>query len=397
MRVSSLSSFLQGVKLMQRIQSTVYETQEQISTGSRILRPSEDPIGASNSVTFREALSRLDQYDRNANAARTRLEYEENALGSINRALNRWRELALRANNATEPVESRQQVAIEMDQLLKDLVQVANQTDGNGRYLFAGTRDGTAPVTATTGGFVYNGDQNQRLIQIGDSREVFDGDSGADVFFNIRNGNGEFRVLPNTGNTGTGIVRTTTLVDPTAYDLDTYTLRFLDPVNYEVRDSANAVVTTGSYVDGQSIEFAGTSINIGGEPAAGDEFVSEPSRYQSMFQSIQNIIDTLRQGTSTQATRAQLNSAVNNGIQEIDLALENVSEIRTRVGIRLNAIDGQLDSNSGASLLAEQAISELEDLDYAEALSRLTQQAATLEATQASFARTQSLSLFRFL
>ena len=97
------------------------------------------------------------------------------------------------------------------------------------------------------------------------------------------------------------------------------------------------------------------------------------------------------------ASRAALNSALNTGIQEIDLAIGNVSDVRTRIGGRLNAIEGQADSNSASSLLAQQAASELEDLDYAEALSRLSLQAIILEAAQQSFVVTQRLSLFQFL
>ena len=71
--------------------------------------------------------------------------------------------------------------------------------------------------------------------------------------------------------------------------------------------------------------------------------------------------------------------------------------MRTRIGVRLNTIEGQTDSNSASLLLAQQVVSELEDLDYTEALSRLSQQLITLEAAQKSFVVTQRLSLFQYL
>ncbi len=382
---------------MQQLQAALNRTQTQVASGRRILRPSDDPIAAARSVGLREAISRLDQFQRNGNAARSRLEHEESALNAVINVLQRVRELALRANNATEANESRKQIAVELRQQVADLVQLANQRDGNGRFLFAGNQDGSLPVSQGAGGFMYNGDQGQRLIQIGATRQVFDGDSGAAVFFNIRAGNGAFRTSSAAANTGSGVLGPGSVVDPSLYDKGQYTVRFVDPDNYEVLDAGATVIAVGAYQSGQSIGFQGIAFTIDGQPAAGDEFLVEPSRYQSMFQTVQTIVDTLDTGVSDVASRAALNSTLNTGIQEIDLAIGNVSDVRTRIGGRLHAIEGQADSNAASSLLAQQSISELGDLDYAEALSRLSLQAIILEAAQQSFVVTQRLSLFQFL
>ena len=397
MRVSTLSTFLDGVRAMQRVQGSLNDTQQQVATGRRLLRASDDPLGVAAAIRYRESLARLEQFDRNANSARTRLEYEETALGAVTNSLQRVRELALRGMNGTESPESRAQIGVEIGERLAELVQIANQQDGKGRYLFAGSLDGTQPVTSTASGFVYNGDEGQRLIQIGDARQIYDGDSGAAVFFNIRNGNGDFRVLADAANAGSGIVKSSNLVDPALYDQGQYTIRFADPATYDVLDASNTVIASGTYTDGQAIEFQGVSVTIEGAPAAADEFEVDPSRLQSMFESVNKMAEVLKSGAANTAARAQLNTTLNNGLQEIDSALDNVSEIRTEIGTRLNAIDSQLDSNGSVSLLNEKAISDLEDLDYAEALSRLTQQTASLEAAQQSFVLTQRLSLFNFI
>lgn len=397
MRVSTNGSFLQGMRLMQQLQSTLSETQIQIATGRRLLRPSDDPIAAARSLSFRESISRIEQFDRNSNSAQARLEQEESSLQSVTNVLQRVRELAIRANNATENRASRRQVSVELEQLLADLVQQGNQKDGNGRYLFGGTKDGSVPVSNSATGFIYNGDEGQRLIQIGESRQIFDGDSGAAVFFDIRNGNGVFRASPNSANNGTGVLGLGNVVDPQSYDKRVYTVRFIDPDNYEVVDPGGAVVTTGAYTSGQSIAFQGIEFTLSGAPVTGDEFIVEPSRNQSMFQTVQNMIDLLDTDVQNDQLQAILVNTINIGIQEIDLAIDNVSDIRTQIGIRLKAVDSQTDGNSTSALLAKQAISELEDLDYAEALSRLSLQATTLEAAQRSFVATRQLSLFQFL
>lgn len=397
MRTSTLSTFLQGVRAMQRVQSDLSNTQLQVTTGRRILKASDDPLGAAATLGFRESLSRLAQFDRNANLAKTRLEYEETALSSVTNSLQRIRELTLQALNSTETPESRAQIGLEMSERVTELVQIANQKDGKGRYLFAGSIDGTEPVSVTNNSFVYNGDDGKRLIQIGDARQIYDGDAGSDVFFNIRNGNGVFRVDADPTNTGTGIVKTTAVLDPSQYDQAPYTVRFVAADTYEVLDSSNAVVSTGPFTSGEAIQFRGISVTIEGAAAAGDEFTVEPSGFQSVFETVSRMAEALDARPAGSVGNAQLITTLNNGLQELDLALDRVGSVRTEIGIRLNAIESQVDSNGGAALLTEQAISEIEDLDYAEALSRLSQQSAILEASQQSFVLTQRLSLFQFL
>ncbi len=397
MRISTSGAFQRGVSLMQQIQVALDKTQQQIASGRRILSPSDDPIASSRTIELREALSRMQQFDRNGNIARNRLGFEESALISANNVLQRVRELALQANNASQSDESRKAIATELRELLDQLVQMANQQDGNGRFLFSGNLDGTAPVSRTTGSFDYNGDQGQRYIQIGASRQVADGDSGADVFFRIRNGNGTFASSAAAANSGSGVLGAGSLVDPTVYDKGQYTVRFIDPANYEVLDSTAAVIAIGTFQSGDTIAFQGIEFSIDGAPAAGDEFMVEPSRFQDVFTTIRNLSNTIESNVSNDTLQAKLNNGINAGLLAIDQAIGSMLNIRTQVGSRLAAIDSQADANGGFALIIQQTISELEDLDYAEAISRLSLQSIVLEAAQKSFLQTQSLSLFRFL
>ncbi|MEN0043349.1 MAG: flagellin, partial [Pseudomonadota bacterium] len=98
-----------------------------------------------------------------------------------------------------------------------------------------------------------------------------------------------------------------------------------------------------------------------------------------------------------EAQRAEQDAAINRGIEGLDQALARVLEVRTGVGSRLATIESQVDANAGASLVLQESLADIEDLDYAAAISALTQQATTLEAAQQSFLRIQGLSLFRLL
>lgn len=397
MRIATIGSFNRNVGLMQELQAALDRTQRQIASGNRLLSPSDDPIAAGRALELNEALTRINQFDRNGIAARNRLSVEESALSDATNILQRVRELALQANNATQNNDTKAQIAAEMRGHLDALVQLANRRDGNGNYLFSGNMDATEPVSLGGGTYTYNGDQSQRFIQIGESRQIADGDTGFDVFFQIRNGNGVFAATPSPANSGTGITGPGSVVDPTQYDRDTYTIRFISANNYEVEDSSATVVASGVFDEGEAIAFQGIEISINGSPAVGDEFEVAPSTYQSMFATIDNLASALESPSSDDSSRAHQSNAVNTQILSLDQSIDKVLEIRSSVGSRLNAVENEADSNSSLSLALNQTLGEIQDLDYAEALSRLSLEITTLEAAQQAFVRTSNLTLFNLL
>ncbi len=397
MRVSTNGAYQRSLTMMQQLQTALSHTQLQIASGRRILTPSDDPIASARTLNMQESIARLDQFERNSDIVGNRLSFEESALGNVNNALQRVRELAIQANNATQSNETRSLIAIEMREQLDSLMQLANQQDGSGRYLFSGNMDDTEPVSRNGNVFSYNGDQGQRMIQIGDARQIADGDPGSDVFFRVRNGNGTFAATAATTNIGTGVLDGGSVTDQTLYNQDQFTIRFIDPTNYEVIDSSAAVIATGTFQSGGTIAFSGIQLSIDGDPAAGDEFDVSPSINNSVFAMIDNLASAVESTVLDETSRAAMNNGINAGILAIDQAIGNVIDTRTRVGSRLAAIDSQNNANSSTILTLQETIADLQDLDYAEALSRLSLEASTLEAAQQSFIRTQSLSLFNYL
>ena len=99
--------------------------------------------------------------------------------------LQRAHDLAVQGLNGTQSAQTRQGIAIEVQQLLDQLVSVANTQDAGGQYLFAGSQSGSPPVAATGNPYVYSGDAGQRFLQIGPGRQVAAGDPGSAVFMNI--------------------------------------------------------------------------------------------------------------------------------------------------------------------------------------------------------------------
>jgi flagellar hook-associated protein 3 FlgL len=216
------------------------------------------------------------------------------------------------------------------------------------------------------------------------------------VFFGIRDGNGSFSTSAASANTGSGVLGAGSLVDPTAWDQDQYTVRFIDQNNYEVLDSSAAVVTTGTFEPGDTLAFSGIEFRLDGQPQGGDEFFAVPSQFQDVFSTLDQVATAVELSVNDDVSRAALHNGVNSGLLNIDQAIGNLLDVRTQVGSRLSAIESQVDSNASFSLNYQETLASLEDLDYAEAISRLSMEVTTLEAAQQSFVRTQSLSLFNY-
>ena len=395
MRVSNdtlRSAFLAALESAQR---RVIDTQEKVSSGKRVNKPSDDPVSAARIAHLDASLSRLDQYKSNSDFARNQLGLEESSLTAVVDNLQRVRELALQANNSTVSDSDRKTIAAEIRHAREALVALANTTDVDGRHLFGGYSEAATPFTKTaTGSVVYNGDQGQRTLQISDSRFVAINDSGSDVFQQIPQGNGTFTLAANPANTGTGVLGAGTVVNPAAWVRDTYRINFLTPTTYEVRDAANALVSSGSFTSGQSITFRGVSVPIDGAPATGDSFTVAPAGDRDVFAMLDDLIAGLE---SPPGNDAQMHSNLGQRIGDLDNVLSHITDVRGEIGARVRALDQQESLNADFALHLNTTLSAVRDLDYADALSRLQQELFGLDAAQQTYARTQDLSLFKYL
>jgi flagellar hook-associated protein 3 FlgL len=379
------------------LESNLSQTQNQISTNLAFTTPSQNPVAAGAVTNYNQALSQSQQYDTNANSAQTRLNTEDSTLSQVQDALQSLRDLALQANSGTMTSQDRTALATQATQIQASLVSLANTQDGNGDYIFGGFVTQSQPFALTATGATYSGDQGQRQVQIAGGQSVAVGDNGAAVFNQIKTGNGTFTAAAGAANTGTGVLGASTVVNPAAYDGGTYAINFTAANTYEVRDSSNVLVTSGTYTDGQSIAFRGVQVTLNGQPATGDTFSVAPSANQSVFTTVQNLVSALQAGVSSPVAQAALNNSVNTAINNIDQALNQTSNVRSSIGGRLNAITTQLSVSSSQQIQLQSSISSLQSLDYASAITKLDEQNTTLSAAMQAYTLTQGLSLFKFL
>jgi len=324
-------------------------------------------------------------------------------LQQVTNIMQRVRELTLSAGNATYGNTERNALAVEMEELLEQVVGLANYKNTSGDYMFAGHKINITPFTQdATGAFNYNGDQGIRDVQVSTSTQLAINDSGYSVFQNILNGNGDFISDANAANTGTGVIDAGSVVAPASYVPDTFDINIVDlgggVLGYDVVDSGGTNIVTGApFVDGGDISFNGLTVNVTGTPAIGDNFTITPSSRQDLFTTIQQTISALQSNVVTTADEALLNNQLKNSLDNIDQAMENIGVIQADVGTRLNVLESQSLINNDFILTSRITLSKARDLDIAEAITDLNIRQISLEAAQASFVRIQNLSLFNFL
>jgi flagellar hook-associated protein 3 FlgL len=398
MRVTPSLNQSQFLAAIESLQSNLSQTQNQITSGLSFTTASQNPTAAGAVNNYNQALAQSQQYVTNSSSAQTRLSTEDSTLSQVQIQLQSLRDLALEANNSTLSNGDRSAIATQAKQIQATLATLANTQDGKGEYLFSGFASQTQPFTLTASGAAYNGDQGNRVVQIAAGQTIADGDNGNAVFNQIKTGNGTFAATAGAANTGTGVLGATTVSAAAGtYDGGTYAINFTAPGAYEVRDSNNVLVTSGSYTSGGSISFRGVQVTLTGTPATGDSFSVAPGTDQSVFTTVQNIVTALQTGSGTSVDTAKLNNAIAAGINNIDQALGNLSNVRASVGARLNTITTQQSVAGTQQIQLQSSISTLQGLDYASAITTLNQQNTTLSAALQAYSLTQSLSLFKYI
>lgn len=399
MRISSNTLFDSNVTLLGQQQTRLLQTQQQIASGRRILTASDDPVAAARVLEISQSDTMNTQYAVNRTAARHKLSLAESNLQSVTSLLQDVRTAVVGAGNGTFNNSDRQTIAADLSGRLQELTGLANSTDGAGNYLFAGFQSKTQPFVNTAAGVGYFGDDGQQNMQVSAARQIASGDSGSDVFMRVKNGNGTFVAQAAATNAGTGVISQGSVTNPAALVAgNSYSISFglvAGVMNYTVTGApvALAAPVTGVYVSGQTIGFDGMQLDIQGMPAVTDTFTVTPSANESVFKTISDLISAL----DTPTVGANLTNSLNNGLNQLDNALNNILTVRSSLGLRLNEIDALQSAGEDLGLQFKQNLSELQDVDYNKAISDLTQQQMSLQAAQQTFAKVAGLSLFDYL
>ena len=179
MRVSTLMMYQQNMRGITDSQSAWLKYGEQMSTGKRVNRASDDPVAASQAVVLSQAQAQNSQYATARTFATQRVSIEESTLSQVTTAIQSAQEKIVNAGNGTLSDDDRASLATELQGIRDQILNLANSTDGNGRYIFAGYKTDSAP-------FNDNGDYVGGAInveqQVDSSRTMVIGHTGNLVF-----------------------------------------------------------------------------------------------------------------------------------------------------------------------------------------------------------------------
>lgn len=402
MRVSTNTIYETGTNLMLQQQEALVKTQQQLSTGRRILAPSDDPIAAAQALNVTQSESLNKQYAVNRASASSSLGLEENILKQVTSLLQDVHGTTVYGGNSTLTDADRKILATELRSKLDSLVGLANTTDENGQFLFSGYQASTKPFVQTGLNVQYSGDQGQRLNQVGPARQLAISDSGTDIFERIKNGNGVFTTAANSLNLGTGVVDGGSVITPASLTGANYDITFTVAAGVTTYDILNT--TTGlpvslanPYVGNSTISFDGIQMSIKGDPANGDKFTVSPSSNQSIFKTVSDLITALETPSSGQPGGTRLANSLSTALQSINNSLEHVLTKQSSIGARMNEIDTLESVGSDQDIQFKQLLSQLQDVDFAKATSDFQRQQLYLQAAQQSYIKISGLSLFNYI
>ena len=180
MRISTQMMYEQNMRGVTESQSKWLSYGEQMSTGQRVNRPSDDPIAASQAVVVSQSQAQNSQYTLARSFATQKVSLEENVLGQVTTALQSAQEKIVYAGNGTLSDNDRKSLATDLQGIRDQLLNLANSTDGNGRYIFAGYKTDAAAFDQTTGDYV--GGSTPISQQVDSARTMQISHTGSDVF-----------------------------------------------------------------------------------------------------------------------------------------------------------------------------------------------------------------------
>ncbi|HET8711416.1 MAG TPA: flagellar hook-associated protein FlgL [Spongiibacteraceae bacterium] len=400
-RISIAQIFTQGLRGILGAQSQIYKTQNQLSSGKRVLQPSDDPAAAAQILQLNQAQADVTQFKKNITGAQNSLGLEDTQLDNVTTLLTRVRELAVQAGDGALTLSDRKAIATELSQRLDELAGLSNTRSANGEYIFGGFQGQQAPFVQSGTSYVYRGDEGQRYVQISSSTYVPINDSGQSIFVAVPSS--RLPTSANAGNGGDGTIAMGQVADQAQFTANfngpyTISIDTTGPTpTYQVADGGGATVATGNYVSGDPIQFDGAQVDIVGTPANGDSFTVAAPATQDMFTTLDKLITGLNSLSDTATDKQRLNDLISESLDNIDSAENNISTVRAKVGARLNVLDVTSTLQDGVDLANQKVLSQVQDLDYASAISQLNQENLTLQAAQQSFAKISNLSLFNFL
>lgn len=359
MRIADKMATTQVDRNIQKNRTEMSTLQNQAATQKRINKPSDDPLAATRVLAARTDENSYKQYLQNIVQAKSFIEYSEQALGELNEALVRAKELAIgQASDAGASDETRRITAEEISQIYQQSVQVGNRKLGD-RYIFAGQQTLTQPFDSSGN---YSGDAGDIKIQIHKDAVVGMNMAGSKVFL------GE-------GIGGDGVIRTSPMNPKTVDDLQQIR-REDDEINQKNEEQKFNQVQT------RTLASIGQSGHIGKQDPVSD------ARGLNVFQTLKGLEISLKTNDKV---------GVQESLDLLDQAISQVVLARAELGSRVTTLNATTDSLQKAVVDNKGMASQMEDTDVFKLVSDINKTESTLKATMETSSKMVQRSLLDFL
>ena len=292
----------------------------------------------------------------------------------------------------------RESIATSLQGIYDTLVTLANSTDSNGNYLFAGYQTQSPAFAVNDAGeLVYQGDGNVPTQQVSSTQTMASGDNGASIFLSVNSTAGFIAQAGD--NSGTLTFDGPDIDDTSDADYGSgFTLTFSSAADGTLQYSIDGQDPV-AYTDGETLEVNGLSLTLSGTPADGDTLtVSKAADADpDVFATLRTLISALQSPVEDASDQAALSNTLSTASRQLSNAQDNVLTVITSVGARLSQVEVLDTIGDDLALSYTERLSGLVDADYTESISRYVTLQVAMQASQQTFASVQQLSLFEYI
>jgi flagellar hook-associated protein 3 FlgL len=422
MRISSSQYFTMNVETMSNQQASLANMYAQISSGKALQTAADNPLGAAQAVALTSQAANLAQYATNQSSALTSLQQEDSTLSSVTNVMQSIQSLVVNAGNGTLNDTDNSALATQLQGYRSTLMTLANTTDANGNYIFAGFQGGSKPFTNNASGIgaTYDGGPGQRQVQISDTRTINVADAGSAIFQSVSSNESSPVSSGSAANTGSGTIgpasvsnssdpansliytitfgTTTTGTPPTS--VSSYSITSSDPST--TPPTVTAPTTPTPYTAGGNITVGSQTVAISGTPASGDTFTVAPANTGNtsdtdIFATLDSLVAALKQPADSATAQATLQNALTTAGSKISNTYNNVLTTQTAVGGREQEVTATQTAMQTTSTQTANNLADLVSVNLPSAISQYEMTQTSLQAAQQAFAQIQKMSLFNYL
>ena len=407
MRVSTSQLYDRGIQAILDGQRGLADTQQQLASGKKINRPSDDPVGTSQLVRINEDLDKIDQYRRNNDLLTSSLEEQEAILRNITDSVNRARVLTIQGGSGLLNDEDRRAIATEIEQIRNEVFDLMNSQNAGGDYIFGGHQSQIQPFAYNPGAagnaFTYQGDSGTNDIKLSDSVTVRGTSSGFDVFENVE-ARLNFSVTGSTGLTIDDALLTQQGTFNTFHEANydgvtaannDYRITITAANQVEVRNvGTGALVDTLAFSSGEPFNFRGIDFTLTGGVGDTADFSLDQPEKKNLAQTLDDLFRAL---SDSSISDGDYREALADALVGIDNGLTSMQLETSSIGGRLNVAESIEATNLDLEIANKSARSAIEDVDYAAASAEFAKQETALSAALATFPQVTNLSLFNFI